>query len=193
MKSGMSDATDEQLVKQAKKGDTQAYTELVRRYRERIYQTIYGFTRNHSDTDDLAQETFLHAFRSLGQFRKRSGFYTWIYRIAVNLSLNFLKKMGKEKRKESLKESLLARERSLATSPESFAASEELRKKLNEAVDSLPAVYRASFVLVVFQGMTHGQAARIMRCPENTVSWRMHKARKMLQTKLSSYLDEARP
>ena len=188
----MNDASDEQLVQQAKKGDTQAYAELVRRYRERIYQTIYRFTRNHSDTDDLAQETFLHAFRSLGQFRKRSGFYTWIYRIAVNLSLNFLKKTRKEKGREDFEERWLGREGPPVSSSESFFAYQELREKLNEAIDSLPASYRASFVLIVFQGMTHGQAARILRCSENTVSWRMHKARRMLQAKLSSYLDEAR-
>lgn len=70
--------------------------------------------------------------------------------------------------------------------------SKELGERINEAVDALPLPYKSSFVLVVFQGMTHGEAARALRCSENTVSWRMHKARKMLQAKLRPYLDEVR-
>lgn len=94
--------------------------------------------------------------------------------------------------KETLNENLPLELNSetLVDSPEQNSLEKELSEKLKEAIDSLPIPYRASFVLVVFQGMTHGEAAQILRCSENTVSWRMHKARKMLQAKLKPYLRE---
>jgi len=190
MTSFMDDWTDDKLVEQAKKGDREAYSELIRRYRERIYQTIYRFTQNHGDTDDLAQETFMQGFRALQHFRQKSGFYTWIFRIAVNQSLNFLKKKKREMGKEEYDDNLLDREQLPFYSPESASMGKELGERLNEAVNSLPLPYKSSFVLVVFQGMTHGEAARVLRCSENTISWRMHRARKMLQAKLKRYLDE---
>ncbi len=188
MKPLMTDVKEDVLVEQAQNGDLEAYSELVKRYRERIYRTIYRYTRNHNDTDDLAQETFLQAFRAIKRFRQKSGFYTWIFRIAVNRSLNFLKKARLEKGKAGCEEKMENVAAARAHSPESVSAAKELGERLSEAVDSLPLAFRSSFILVVFQGMTHGQAARILRCSENTVSWRLHKARKILQAKLGPYL-----
>jgi RNA polymerase sigma-70 factor (ECF subfamily) len=192
MKPFMKDWADEKLVEQAKQGDREAYSELVRRYRQRIYQTIYRFTQNHSDTDDLAQETFLQGYKALKHFRQKSGFYTWVFRVAVNQALNFLKKRKKETGREEYEENLLGLEQSPISSPESVSVTREFGERLNEAVDSLPLPYRSSFILVAFQGMTHGEAARILGCSENTVSWRMHRARKMLQARLRPYLKEVR-
>ena len=79
------------LVKQARKGDFTAYDELVKRYQQRIYATIYHMTANHEDANDLAQESFIKAFQALPSFKGGSTFYTWLYRIAVNKTINFLK------------------------------------------------------------------------------------------------------
>jgi len=186
----MSDATDEKLVEWAKKGNLEAYAELVRRYRERIYQTIFRFTRSHHDTDDLAQETFLQGFKALKHFNQRSSFYTWIFRIAVNQCLNFLKKKKSEMMMEEYKENVLGNGRPFSPAPDSEAMVNELRARLDEAVASLPEPYKSSFIMVVFQGMTHAEAARILRCSGKTVSWRMHKARKMIQARLRFYFNE---
>jgi RNA polymerase sigma-70 factor (ECF subfamily) len=188
----MQDRNDEELVEEAKKGNREAYSELVRKYRGRIYQTIYRFTRNHGDTDDLAQETFLEGFRALRRFRQESGFYTWIFRIAVNLSLNFLKKRKNKTGRGNYEESLAVPAEARLSSPESISMNREFGERLEEAVDSLALPYRMAFVLVAFQGMTHGEAARILGCSENTVSWRMHKARKILQARLGPYFKEAK-
>src|SRR3954469_18971250 len=80
-----------ELVKRAREGDLEAYDELVRRYQERIYATIYHMTSNHEDANDLAQEAFIKAFHALKSFKGGSSFYTWVYRIAVNKTINFLK------------------------------------------------------------------------------------------------------
>jgi RNA polymerase sigma-70 factor (ECF subfamily) len=80
-----------ELVKRARKGDLAAYDDLVRRYQERIYATVYHMTANHEDANDLAQEAFIKAFHALKSFKGGSSFYTWVYRIAVNKTINFLK------------------------------------------------------------------------------------------------------
>jgi len=190
MNENMADFADDQLVKQAKQGDVDAFTELVRRFQEKIYHTILSLTRNQQDANDLAQETFMHAFKSLRSFKQRSTFYTWIYRIAVNLTLNFLKRRKRdEKREVHVEDYSLDVRSAVSTIPaEKHSIKKELSDRLEEAIDSLPLKYRTSFVLVAFQGMTHSQAAKVLSCAENTVSWRMHKARRLLQQKLTPYL-----
>lgn len=191
MNGNMADFADDHLVKQAKQGDIDAFTELVRRFQEKIYHTILSLTRNQQDAYDLVQETFMHAYKSLRNFKQRSEFYTWIYRIAVNLTLNFLKRRKKDEKREVYVEdySLDVKSAASTLSPEGHSMKKELSEKLKEAIDSLPLTYKVSFVLVVSQGLTHTQVAKVLRCSENTISWRMHKARKMLRQKLRPYLE----
>jgi len=191
MKGSMADRSDDHLVDLAKQGDVEAFAELARRCQERIFYSIFALTKNHQDASDLTQEALMQAFKSLKTFKQRSSFNTWVYRIAVNLTLNFLKKGKRDGARQVLDESLSWAEakEDASPSPEGSSLKKELSRKLREAVDSLPLPYRASFVLVVFQGMTHNQAARVLGCSENTVSWRMHKARKILQASLNPYLE----
>ena len=150
-------------------------------------------TRNHEDTDDLTQETFMYAYKALGHFKEQSSFYTWVYRIGVNLTLNHLKKKAREKGREDFEDSVAVLEKKeyAALSPEGDSLKREFREKLEQAIESLAPAYKAAFNLVVLQEMQHGRAAEILGVSENTVSWRMFKARKMLQRKLKPYLDEA--
>jgi RNA polymerase sigma-70 factor (ECF subfamily) len=182
----MDDTPDAALVKMAIDGSSAAFSELVRRHQQRIYQLVLGMTRNHLDADDLSQEVFLSAFRSLRRFNRNSSFYTWIYRIAMNKSLNFLKKRGKEKNRAEFAEDMPGADRSHleSSAPENMAMKKELRNDLEEAVTSLPGLLRAAFLLVVNQDLSHSEAAEILGCSENTVAWRMHKARKILRSRL---------
>jgi RNA polymerase sigma-70 factor (ECF subfamily) len=195
MKRRMDESNDEQLVEQAKAGRLDSFTELARRYQQRIYHTVYGFVKNPLDADDLTQETFMVAFKSLSGFRGQSSFFTWIYRIAVNRTLNHLKKHRREKDGEELTDNIQPAGESGPAwrSPEANSLAAELRRKLEEAIEALPILYKAPFRLVIFQGMSHGQAARLLRCTENTVSWRMFKARKMIQDRLKPYLGREVP
>jgi RNA polymerase sigma factor (sigma-70 family) len=190
MKEPMNAETDALLVSRAKRGDLEAFTELVRASQERIWNTIVSFTRNTQDADDLMQDVFLQAYRKLGRFKGRSTFFTWVYRIAVNRTLNFLKKKGREKGREELTEAMAATPGEAAgADPQADSLRGELERKMNEAIDSLPLIYRAAFNLVACQGLSHGQAAAMLGVSENTVSWRMFRARKMLQEKLGPYLE----
>ncbi len=152
---------------------------------------ILGLTKNHCDADDLAQETFMLAYKSLRRFKQNSSFYTWLYRIAVNQTLNFVKRAQREKRKTEAVINEYSQEKlsvKTVSNPEKSSLREELRGKIDDAVHALPAPYKAAFFLVEKEGMSHKKAAYVLKCSENTVSWRLHKARKILQSKLSPYL-----
>ena len=188
----MDERPDEVLVDDARRGRTEAFSELARRHRERIFRLVYGMTRNRSDADDLSQEVFMTAFRSISGFGGKSSFYTWLYRIAVNRTLNFLRERGPEKVRVEFDENTASGGAPAESSPEARSIDGELRSRLAEAVDALPPHFKASFLLVVDQGLSHAEAARALGCSENTVSWRMHKARKLLQARLKPYVSEVR-
>ncbi len=186
----MGGRTEESLVDAAKRGDLDAFTELVRRTQERIHAVIYGMTRDRQDADDLTQETFLSAYRALPGFGGRSSFSTWAHRIAVNLTLNHLKKKGREKGRAELDENAALPEDRAAgpAAPESETERARLQEKIERAIADLPPGYRAAFTLVELQGMSHAEAAEVLGCAENTVSWRIHKARKALRERLKDEL-----
>ena len=185
---------EDELVHKAQAGEAAAFAELARRHQQRVYATIFGLVRNHADADDLAQETFLSAYRAIGRFRGGSSFYTWIYRIAVNTTMNHIKKRSREKGRSELLEntppSALAR---AAASPELRSQTDEISDKIEEALGGLPLPFRTAFHLVVNRELSHGQAAEVLGCSENTVSWRMHKARKLLRARLKPFLSEVEP
>jgi RNA polymerase sigma-70 factor (ECF subfamily) len=186
----MEDIPEERLVSLARGGDTAAFTELARRCHARIYGMMLNMIRNPQDADDLVQESFLQAYRAIGRFRGRSSFFTWIYRIAVNLAINFLRKAGREKNRVDVEPDLCsdgAGSGKSMSSPENLSLQREFRRKLKEAIGRLPLVYRSAFELVEFQGLSHRQAARVLKCSENTVSWRMHRARRKLQESLEPF------
>ena len=185
------------LVNRARKGDLQAYDELVRRYQERIYATIYHMTANHEDANDLAQESFIKAYQALKSFRGGSSFYTWIYRIAVNKTINFLKQR-KNKYHLSLNDIDFNPENDpelvalISTkTPHHDAGLSELQKKLNEALLKLSEPHRMVAVLHDVQGMSHEEIASIMGCNIGTVRSRLFYARQQLQGHLAEYMKPA--
>lgn len=190
----MDGSSEDGLVERARKGDREAFSELVRRHSRQVYGVVYRMAGDHSDADDLAQEVFMTAWRSIGSFRGGSRFSTWLYRIAVNASLSFLRKKGKEKGRAPFDETMRVPDQAAGapSSPMVGSAAGELRGRAEEALRSLPAHFRTSFALVVGEGLSHRDAARVLGCSENTVSWRMHKARKLLQARLKPWLEEVR-
>lgn len=180
------------MIQQAQQGNAEAFMTLARTYQSRVFNLIYRLTKNREDTADLTQETFLKAFRAIKEFRVSSSFHTWLHRIAVNLSLNFLKKSEPQKNYREYFNSREDRDRDnkLANnfiSPENASEAEQLKASLEKAFDGLPTIYKAAFSLVVFQGMSHKEAAEVLGCSEGTVSWRIHQARRMIKEKLDPY------
>jgi RNA polymerase sigma factor (sigma-70 family) len=182
------------LVQQARNGDLSAYDELVKRYQERIYATIYHMTSNHEDANDLAQDAFIKAFSALKSFKGGSTFYTWLYRIAVNKTINFLKQR-KNKYHLSLNDLDFNAENDpdlvaliSHKTPQRDAGLSELQKKLNEALLKLSEPHRMVVVLHDVQGMSHDEIAEIMGCNIGTVRSRLFYARQQLQGYLAEYI-----
>ena len=183
-----------ELVKRARKGDLAAYDDLVRRYQERIYATIYHMTSNHEDANDLAQEAFIKAFQALRSFKGGSSFYTWVYRIAVNKTINFLKQR-KNKSHMSLDDLDFSAEHDpdlvaliSDKTPRREVNLAELQEKLNAAMQKLSEPHRLVVTLHDVQGMSHEEIAKIMGCNIGTVRSRLFYARQQLQAYLSDYL-----
>lgn len=189
------DAVDEsQLLALARKGNLEAYDELIRRHQERIYGTVYHMTSNHEDANDLTQETFIKAFQALKSFKGGSSFYTWIYRIAVNKTINFLKQR-KNRQGMSLNDLDFNAEHDpdlvaliSDKTPRREAGLTELQEKLNEAMSKLSEVHRLVVTLHDVQGVPHEEIAQIMDCNIGTVRSRLFYARQQLQGYLSDYL-----
>jgi len=169
------------LVAQAKAGDTRAFEALVRRYRKRIYALALHMTGSSSEADDIAQEVFLKAFRALPQFEGRSQFFTWVYRMAVNRSLN-ARRDQKRRGEDCLDDPRL--ELAMAVDarhhPGRAAELRQTYARLLRALDALPADMRTTVILVSLQGMSHGEAAIIQKVSDGTIAWRMHEARNRL-------------
>jgi len=182
------------LVRRARKGDLTAYDELVRRYQERIYATVYHMTANHEDANDLAQEAFIKAFQALKSFKGGSSFYTWVYRIAVNKTINFLKQR-RNKGQMSLDDLDFNAEHDpdlvaliSDKTPRREVGLAELQEKLNAAMQKLSEPHRLAVTLHDVQGLSHEEIAKIMDCNVGTVRSRLFYARQQLQAYLSDYL-----
>ena len=182
------------LVGRARRGELAAYDELVRRYQERIYATIYHMTSNHEDANDLAQESFIKAYQALKSFKGDSGFYTWLYRIAVNRTLNFLKQRSR-RQGMSLNDLDFNAEHDPGLvaliserTPRRDLNLAELQEKLNEAMQRLSEPHRLVVTLHDVQGMAHEEIANIMDCNVGTVRSRLFYARQQLQGLLAEYL-----
>jgi RNA polymerase sigma factor (sigma-70 family) len=185
---------ESELVRRARRGDLQAYDDLVKRYQERIYATIYHMTSNHEDANDLAQESFIKAFQAMKSFKGGSTFYTWLYRIAVNKTINFLKQR-KNRTHMSLNDLDFNTEHDpdmmaliSDNTPRRAAGLTELQNKLNEALLKLSEPHRLVVVLHDVQGQSHEEIAKVMDCNIGTVRSRLFYARQQLQGYLNDYL-----
>ncbi|MDA0750289.1 MAG: sigma-70 family RNA polymerase sigma factor [Verrucomicrobia bacterium] len=192
----MSELEDAVLVRSSQEGDLRAFDELVRRYQQRVYATVYHMTSNHEDADDLTQESFIKAFKALKRFKGDSSFYTWVYRIAVNRTINFLKQRNRRSFHMSLNDMDMQVEKDADLlmfisdkTPRRDIRLNELQEKLNEALMKLSETHRLTVTLHDIQGMSHEEIGKIMDCNTGTVRSRLFYARQQLQAYLSEYLN----
>jgi RNA polymerase sigma-70 factor (ECF subfamily) len=185
---------DLDLVHRSQTGDSIAYEELVRRYHGKIYGLIYSMTSNREDAEDLVQEVFVKAWKALGHFREQSGFYTWIYRIALNRTINFRKKRN---RRQTVSFDEFDPDIKTAESYRDFSSKGsvlrkmslgEFQGKMNEAMLRLSDKHRAVVTMHDVQGMPHADIAKVMRCSEGTVRSRLFYAHKQLQAELAEFV-----
>ena len=187
--------TEALLIADLCEGDETALAPLVEKYKRMVYRLAMQITKNHADADDVMQETFIKVYRSIRTFRKDAAFETWLYRIAVNEALNFVKRRERQQTSafETVSEAeyeTTARYRAqIANDPHVQAEKAELRHHVTEAVNSLSLKQRTVVILHEFEGLTHAEIASILNCSEGTVRSRLHYARKKLRTLLKPYMD----
>lgn len=182
------------IVQRVQNGEVSAFNQLVQKYRQSLFSIIYNMTGNREDATDITQEVFIKAFQSINRFRGQASFYTWIYRIAVNSSITFIKKAKKQRfiNYETIDETLVSSEIleyfTAKTKTEKGALLTELQEKLNEALQKLSPKHRLVVILHEVEGMNHKSIADIMKTSEGTVRSRLHYAKKMLQSFLQDYI-----
>lgn len=185
---------DTELVTRTKAGDPEAFDELVIRYRHRLYGLIYHMTSNHEDTNDLLQDVFAKAYRSIKRFQEKSSFHTWIHAIAVNMTLNFVKKRNRRHTMslDDVDSGVLHDEEFLeltsGRNPRQEANLTELQQRLNAAMQKLSHQHRAVVTMFDIQGMPHAEIAKILRVSQGTVRSRLFYAHRQLQNYLGEFI-----
>lgn len=182
----LANLSDKALVKRAKNGEFNAFDELVTRYETKVYNLAYKMLGSEEDAKDILQETFILAFKGLDNFKEKSSFFTWIYRIATNACL--MKLRAKEPEAISLNEHFNAIETiDWSESLSDTLDRDETRKVLDNAIKSLPEMYRAVFVLRDVEGLSSVETAKVLGITVGAVKSRLHRARLYLREKLSEY------
>ena len=181
--------SDSELVQKCQSGDLNAFEELVSRYHQKVYAVILGLLRNRDDAMEVSQETFFRAYRKIKTFEGGSSFYTWLYRIAVNIAIDAQRRQKRNplEFRESMDE-VLEEQHEVAKDPFSDLHEKELREKLLSAINDLTPEHKAVIVLRTLEGLSYKDIGEILGCSEGTVMSRLHYARKKLQNKLKAFV-----
>ncbi len=184
-----------ELAIKFKNGDESCFSALVDECKRRLYSAVYRMTRNHQTTDDMLQETFLKIYTSIDKYDEKYPFYPWLYRIAINTTLNHIKREKKRKKDSSLEEDRELRFRQFADKdklfhPETALNRKERDLKIIEAMQKVSETYRAALVLRVFQGLSYNEIAQALDCSIGTVMSRLNRARSQLKELLADYYNK---
>ena len=186
------------LVRRAKRGDYKAFDLLVLKYQSRIIGISMKFVKDIHIAEDIAQESFIKAYKSLNSFREESAFYTWLYRIAANTSKNYL--TSKRRKKEYSESEVFSSEDANVDifdipggdSPEEILAANNLREVIFESLSNLPENIRTAISLREFEGLSYEEISEVLDCPIGTVRSRIFRGREIIQDKISPLLENNR-
>jgi len=191
----MSGCHDDQcLIDACRSGKTEAFGDLVRRYQDRLYPTVFRLTGCAEDAQDLLQEAFLRAFQKLERFQGESSFYTWIYRIAVNLALSGRRRRRSlaRRREVGFVDTLDPADDPRSTDPTAPLERAERDRLIHGALNALAPDHRAVVVMKEFDGLRYEEIGALLKIPVGTVRSRLHRARCELRDRLHTLVDEER-
>lgn len=182
---------DNELVKEAQKSNRHAFDLLVLKYQHRILKIISRYVTNHSDSFDVAQESFMKAYLALPNFRGDSSFYTWLVQIAINTAKNYLRTL-KSTSNINIETAINKLPRLIETNtPENSLVSKETASRLAESINGLSEELKTTITLREFVGLSYRDIAQITHCPIGTVRSRLFHARKIVAEKLKSVLEKS--
>lgn len=189
---------DQQLVERAQRGEKRAFDLLVAKYQRRLARLLSRFIRDSSDVEDVTQEAFVKAYRSLPSFRGESAFYTWLYRIGINTAKNFL---SANNRRHMMTSEVIDEDGETfdassqvpdMNTPETELMNRQIVETVNSAVAELPEELRTAITLREMDGLSYEEIARVMNCPIGTVRSRIFRAREAIAAELRPLLDTAK-
>lgn len=189
-----SEQLDEDLVLRVQRGDKTAFDFLVIKYQHKIIQLVNRYVKDPSEAQDVAQESFIKAYRALGNFRGDSAFYTWLYRIAINTAKNYL--VSRSRRSSDYEVDVQDAEaienapqlQGMET-PERLLLNQEIVDTIKTAIEKLPEEMRTAIMMREFDGMSYEEIAEAMDCPVGTVRSRLFRAREAIDNKLNPLLE----
>lgn len=186
--------SDAQLVTQAQQGDSRSFDLLVLKYQHRVIALIRRFVKNEAEAEDLAQETFIKAYRALPNFRGESAFYTWLYRIAVNTAKNGLEVNKRRPTSDvdidEIGEYAFDEHLQQQDTPENMLASEDMQRVVSQALEKLPDDLRRALMFREFDGLSYEEIAQEMGCPIGTVRSRIFRAREAIDAVVRPLLEQ---
>ena len=186
------DVSELDLVKQSQAGNTEAFDQLVSRYRTRVFGMIYNMVHNEQDAWDLAQDSFVKAWKSIGRFRGQSSFYTWLYRIIMNVTIDWLRKKQVKGAGAEFDDAIQLKEINPASrtvpkadaQPHERMEQREIRQRIDAAIAQLTPEHRGVFLMKEIEDMQYHEIAEALDCSIGTVMSRLFYARKKLQNLL---------
>jgi len=188
-------STDGELVARVQQGEKSAFNLLVQKYQHRVIKLVSRYVRNPADAQDVAQDVFIRAYRALASFRGDSAFYTWIYRIAINTSKNFL--AADARRPHDIDATFdddgerfeIEEQQASLDTPERLLLTDEIQRTVLDAIDKLPDDLRAALTLRELDGLSYEEIANVMDCPIGTVRSRIFRAREAVDARLRPLLE----
>ncbi len=193
-KTRTSEQLDDELVSRVQQGDKKAYDLLVIKYQHKIIQLVNRYLKDPSEAQDVAQETFIKAYKAIGSFRGESAFYTWLYRIAINTAKNYL--LSRARRNTNAELDIDDAEaienapqlQGLET-PERLLVNQDIVETIQATIDALPEEMRTAIMLREFDGLSYEEIAIAMDCPVGTVRSRIFRAREAINSQLTPLLE----
>ena len=181
-----SEDLDQDLVKRVQLGDKSAFDLLVIKYQHKIVHLVNRYVKDPSEAQDVAQDTFIKAYKALGDFRGDSAFYTWLYRIAINTAKNYL--LSRSRRHSDYEQVENAPQLKDIETPEHQLMNDQIIHVIKSAIEKLPEEMRIAITLREFEGMSYEEIAEAMECPIGTVRSRIFRAREAIDEKLNPLL-----
>ncbi|HRF87447.1 MAG: RNA polymerase sigma factor RpoE [Cellvibrionales bacterium] len=185
--------SDEQLVARVQKGDKRSFDLLVLKYQHKVLALVRRYVKDHAEAEDVAQESFVKAYRAIGSFRGDSAFYTWLYRIAVNTAKNALdarkRRPASDVDIDEVEDYAFSDALRVEENPENLLATQDVHRVVQEVLANLPEELRRALELREFDGLAYEEIAAVMACPIGTVRSRIFRAREAIDEAIRPLLE----